>query len=135
MKGRRDFLKGSVIFAGAAIIGNAGRLHAAMEFSAGLIYTQQAQQRWTGKEGARVPKVTLEGKVIKVVTPHPMNAEHYIVKHTLVTHEDKVLGDKTFANTDNAAESSHTLPEGFKGTLLVTSFCNIHDFWLVEFTV
>ena len=135
MKGRRDFLKSSVIFAGAVIVGSAGRLQAATEFPAGLIYTQRAPQRWAGKEGAHVPKVTVEGKTIKVVTPHPMNAEHYIVKHTLVTPEGKVLGDKTFANTDTAAESSYTLPEGFKGTLWVTSFCNIHDFWLAEFTV
>jgi superoxide reductase len=135
MKGRRDFLKDSLVFAGAAVVGSAGWLHAATEFPAGLIYTQETPQRWAGKEGAHVPKVTVEGRTVKVVTPHPMNAEHYIVKHTLVTPAGKVLGDKTFANTDGVAESSCTLPEGFKGTLWATSFCNIHDFWLGEFTV
>ena len=135
MKGRRDFLKNSMVIAGAVVLGSAGGLHAATEFPAGLIYTQQTPQRWAGKEGAHVPKVTVEGGIVKMVTPHPMNAEHYIVKHTIVTPEGKVLGDKTFANTDPVAESSYTLPEGFKGMLRATSFCNIHDLWLVEFTV
>ena len=44
-------------------------------------------------------------------------------------------GEKTFANTDPAAESPYELPEGFKGTLWATSFCSLHDLWLTEFTV
>ena len=86
-----------------------------------------------GKEGAHVPKVTVEGKNVKVVTPHPMTHKHFIVKHTLMTSEGKFIGEKTFENTDPAAESSYELPEGFKGTLWATSFCNMHDFWLTEF--
>ena len=64
-----------------------------------------------------------------------MTKEHFVVKHTLVTPEGKFLGEKTFANTDSAAESSYQLAEGFKGTLWATSFCNLHDLWLTEFTV
>jgi superoxide reductase len=135
MKGRRDFLKVSLTVLGAAMVGGAVQAQAATKFPAGLIYTKDSLGRWVGKEGAHVPQVTVQGKNVKIVTPHPMTKEHYIVKHTLVTTAGKVLGDKTFAYTDPAAESSYQLPDGFKGTLWATSFCNIHDFWLTEFTV
>jgi len=82
-----------------------------------------------------VPKVTVEGRNVKVVTPHRMTEIHFIVKHTRVTPEGAFIGEKTFANTDPAAESSYELPEGFKGTLWATSFCSLHDLWLTEFTV
>jgi superoxide reductase len=77
----------------------------------------------------------VEGRNVKVVTPHPMTQKHFIVKHTLVTPEGKFIGEKTFENTDPAAESAYEVPEGFKGTLWATSFCNLHDLWLTEFTV
>jgi superoxide reductase len=70
-----------------------------------------------------------------VLTPHGMGEKHYIVKHTVLTTDGKLIGEKTFAPTDTAAESSFPIPDGFKGTLWVTSFCNIHDLWLTEFTV
>jgi superoxide reductase len=136
VKGRREFLKGSLVLAGAAAVaGGALRVQAASTFPAGLIYTREAPGRWTGKEGAHAPKVTVEERKIKVVTPHPMTEKHFIVKHTLITPDGKVIGEKTFANTEPAAESSYELPAGFKGTLWATSFCNLHDLWLTEFTV
>jgi superoxide reductase len=137
VKGRREFLKGSLVLAGAAaaVAGGALRVQAASTFPVGLIYTKEAPGRWAGKEGAHAPKVTVEGRKIKVVTSHPMTEKHFIVKHTLVTLEGKVIGEKTFANTEPAAESSYELPEGFKGALRATSFCNLHDLWLTEFTV
>ena len=135
MEGRREFLKGSLVLAGAAIAGSAVPAQSASTFPAGLIYTKDATGRWAGKEGAHVPTVTVQGKNVKVVTPHPMTHKHFIVKHTLVTAEGKFIGEKTFENTDHAAESSYALPEGFKGTLWATSFCNLHDFWLTEFKI
>jgi superoxide reductase len=136
VKGRREFLKGSLVLAGAAAVaGGALRVQAASTFPAGLIYTREAPGRWTGKEGAHAPTVTVEERKIKVVTPHPMTEKHFIVKHTLITPDGKVIGEKTFANTEPAAESSYELPAGFKGTLWATSFCNLHDLWLTEFTV
>ena len=65
---------------------------------------------------------------------HPMTEKHFIVKHTLLTPEGKVLGEKTFVSTD-AAESTYTLPDGFKGALWAASFCNIHDLWVTEFKI
>jgi len=135
MKGRREFLKGSLVVAGAAMVGSPVQVRGASTFPAGLIYTKGAPGRWAGKEGAHVPRVTVEGRNVKVVTPHPMTEKHFIVKHTLLTPEGRLLGEKTYANTDSAAESSYALPEGFKGTLWATSFCNLHDLWLAEFAV
>ena len=135
MKERREFLKGILVFAGAAIVGSAMPVEAASTFPVALIYTKEAPGRWAGKEGSHAPKVTVEGKSVRVVTSHPMTQKHFIVKHTLVTAEGKFIGEKTFENTDPAAESSYEVPEGFRGTLLATSFCNLHDLWLTEFTI
>jgi superoxide reductase len=135
MKGRRDFLKGSLVLGGAAVIGSATRVQAATAFPVAVVYTNEAPGRWAGKEGSHAPKVMVEGRNVKVVTSHPMTEKHFIVKHTLLTPEGKVIGEKTFANTDAAAESSYELPAGFKGALWATSFCNLHDLWLTELSV
>ena len=135
MKGRREFLKGSLVVAGLAVTGGAVRVEAASTFPVGLIYTREAPGRWAGKEGAHAPKVTVEGRNVKVVTPHPMTQKHFIVKHTLITLEGKIIGEKTFANADPAAESSYELPEGFRGALRAASFCNLHDLWVTELVI
>ena len=135
MKGRRDFLKSTLILAGAIAMGSAGRVEAASTYPVGLVYTQEAPGRWAGKEGTHAPKVTTEARTVTIVTPHPMTEKHFIVKHMLLTPAGQIMGEKTFTYTDPAAESSYTLPEGFKGSLLATSFCNIHDLWLTEFQV
>jgi superoxide reductase len=135
MKVRREFLKGSLVLAGAAIVGSAVPVQAASTFPVALIYTKEATGRWAGKEGAHAPKVTVEGRNVGVVTPHPMTQKHFIVKHTLVTAKGLFIGEKTFENTDPVAESSYKLPEGFRGTLWVTSFCNLHDLCLTEFKI
>ena len=79
--------------------------------------------------------LTVEGGKVTIVTPHPMTAQHFIVKHTLITPEGKLVGEKTFASTGAKAESAYDLPAGFTGTLWATSFCNLHDLWLTEVTV
>jgi superoxide reductase len=135
MNGRRDFLKGALVVSGATLMGAAVPVQAAGTFPVGLIYTKEAPGRWAGKEGAHAPKVTVQGRNVKVVTPHPMPQKHFIVKHTLWTTAGKFIGEKTFENTDPAAESSYEVPEGFRGTLWATSFCNLHDLWLTEFTI
>ena len=135
MKERRTFLKGSLAVAGAAMVGAAGKVHAAGTFPAGLIYTKDAPGRWAGKEGLHAPMAMVEGKNVKIMTHHPMTEKHFIVKHTLMTAKGKFIGEKVFSNTDPSAESSYELPEGVKGTLWATSFCNLHDFWVTEFKV
>jgi superoxide reductase len=135
MNERREFLKGILVVAGAAAVGSAMQVQAASTLPIGFIYTKESPGRWAGREGSHAPKVTVEGRNVKVVTPHRMTEIHFIVKHTLVTPEGKFIGEKSFANTDPAAESSYELPDGFKGTLWATSFCTLHDLWLTELTV
>jgi superoxide reductase len=130
---RRDFIKGSLALAGAAVVGSSVRAQAAT-FPAGLIYTKDVPGRWAGKEGAHAPVVTVDGGKLKIVTPHPMSPEHFIVKHTLLTPDGKFLGEKTFTAADKP-ESTYDLPAGFTGAVWATSFCNLHDLWLTEFTV
>jgi superoxide reductase len=93
------------------------------------------QRTFTVKEGAHVPKVTVAGGKVTILTPHPMTPPHFIVKHTLLTPEGKIIGEKTFTAADPKAESAYDLPAGFKGALWATSFCNLHDLWLTELTV
>jgi superoxide reductase len=135
MSRRRDFLKGSVVLTGAAVLGGAVFAQGASKFPAGLVYTKDAPGRWAGKEGSHAPKVIMQGGSVKITTAHPMSEKHYIVKHTLLTPDGKVLGEKTFAPTDKTAESAYALPDGFKGAVWAASFCNIHDLWVTEFTV
>ena len=66
MEGRREFLKGTLMVAGATLMGTGVPVQAAGTFPAGLIYTKEAPGRWAGKEGAHVPKVTVEGRSIAI---------------------------------------------------------------------
>lgn len=50
----------------------------AAAFPAGLVYTNDTPGRWAGKEGSHAPKVTLEGGKVRIETPHPMSAPHFI---------------------------------------------------------
>jgi superoxide reductase len=133
---RREFLQTSLLAAGAAVLARPTRLPAAAAlFPAGVIYTSDNPGKWAGKEGGHAPKVTVEGNKVAIVTPHPMTEKHFIVRHTLVTADGKVLGEKTFVPTDGKAASSFELPAGQSGKFYATSFCNLHDFWLTEFTI
>jgi superoxide reductase len=132
METRRKFFKKSA-FAAAAIIGMNAKLFAGEKkgWPAGIVYTADSPGRWEKKAGSHAPKVKTENGKIKVDTPHPMTKEHYIVKHTLLTADGKVLGEKTFYPDDPRASSEFDLPKGEK-LLYVTSFCNKHDLWLTE---
>lgn len=135
MTGRRELLQGVLVVASAAIVGSAARVQAAGACPVALFYTKDAPGRWAGKEISHTPTATAIGKTLKVVTPHPMTAPHFIVKHTVVTPDGILIGEKTFTPTDPTAESSYALPDGFQGPLLVASFCNLHDLWVTELTV
>ena len=134
MGSRRDFIKGTLVLAGVAAVASA-RAARADTCPAGLIYTQTAPGRWSGKETLHSPQVTVDGSKVTVVTPHPMSPSHYIVKHTLLDATGKVLGERTFANTETEAKSVYQLPDGFHGDLCAASFCNLHDLWIAQFTV
>ena len=135
MIGRRDFLKGAVVTVSVLGLGSATQ---SLASSAGpytnIIYTSDNPGKWGAKVKTHAPEVTVaEGKVA-VKTVHPMSAEHFIVRHTLVLADGTVVGAATFKHTDKP-ESAYELPTGYKGKVFATSFCNLHDFWLTEFTV
>lgn len=140
MKDRREFLKRSILLAGGAVLYNSGKAFAsgtkaAWKFPAGIVYTRQNPGKWAAKKGSHAPEVSVKGKKVTITTVHPMMEKHYIVRHTLVSADGKVLGEKTFYPFDPKAESTYELPERYTSTLYATSFCNLHDFWVTEFKV
>jgi superoxide reductase len=136
VKDRREFLKTSLLAAGAVVIVRPAWARAATGgFPPGVIYTSENQGKWEGKAGSHAPKVEVKGGNASITTAHPMSAAHFIVRHTLVAPDGTVIGAKTFSPTDAKAVSSYELPAGSAGTFIATSFCNLHDFWLTEFKV
>jgi superoxide reductase len=134
MQDRRDFLKTTAAAASLIAISSFPQPAAAadMKFK-NIIYTQEDPGRWEGKQGGHVPQVKVTGSKVAVVTKHPMSNEHFIVRHTLVLANGAYVGSKAFTPADKP-ESEYSLPAGYKGKFYVTSFCNLHDFWLAEAT-
>jgi superoxide reductase len=140
MKNRREFLKRGAVLASAIAVSAPLMAKPKSEKSKkisfpGVIYTEEEQGKWDGKAGSHLPKVTVDGNKVTLFTKHGMSESHYIVRHTLVNEAGKMIGSKTFAGTDEKAESTFELPAGYKGKLYATSFCNKHDFWVKEFSV
>jgi superoxide reductase len=136
MNHRREFLRTSLLAAGAVVVSRpAAALASTAAFPPGVVYTAAAPGKWAGKEGSHAPKVAVEGTKVTITTAHPMSEKHFIVRHTLVAADGTTVGAKTFLPTDTEAVSSFDLPVGSSGTFRATSFCNLHDFWLTEFTV
>ncbi len=136
MKNRRTFLKtGLAATIGVAV---AAPLMAQKSLKTnelnmpGLIYTRKSQGMWKNKAESHVPQIKIDGSKITLTTDHGMSETHYIVRHTLVDGKGNVIGSKTFYPSDEPV-SIHTLPDGYKGKLFATSFCNKHDFWVNEF--
>lgn len=136
---RRDLLKTAAAAVAAAAAGSVVSVFAADEAAApaapslagAVYYTKEQPGHWKGKEGIHVPEVKVEGGKVSVVTQHPMTAEHFIVRHTVILADGTVLGAKNFASTDKP-ESSYDLPKDYKGKICATSFCNLHDLWVSE---
>lgn len=135
---RRDLLKTAAAAAAVAAAGSAVSVFAADEAAApapsaagSVYYTKEQPGHWKGKEGTHAPEVKVEGGKVSVVTPHPMTAEHFIVRHTVMLADGTALGAKNFAPTDKP-ESSYDLPKDYKGKICATSFCNLHDLWVSE---
>ncbi|WP_417912298.1 desulfoferrodoxin family protein [Candidatus Electronema sp. TJ] len=133
---RRDLLKTAAAVAAAATAGSAVSAFAADKAAApsaagSIYYSKEQPGQWKGKEGTHAPEVKVEGGKVSVVTPHPMSAEHFIVRHTVILADGTVLGAKNFAPADKP-ESSYDLPKDYKGKICATSFCNLHDLWVSE---
>ncbi len=135
MNGRRNFLKFS---AATAIVSTltSGIQALANEKNCypGVVYSKQSPGKWAKKTGSHAPVVHIESGKVRMVTNHGMSSKHYIVRHTLVLGDGRVIGGKTFLPTDKPA-SSYTLPAGYKGPVYATSFCNQHDLWVTKVIV
>ncbi len=125
----------AVLTGGAALTGRSVMADESCSTMAGIVYSKSMQGKWKGKDGSHAPKVTLNGNQITVETQHGMSSSHYIVRHTLVTADGTVVGEKNFSGTDKKAYSVFTLPAGTKGKVTATSFCNLHDLWITELIV
>ncbi len=132
MNDRRDFLKTAATAVSVMAFTGISQTFAAdsTEYD-NIIHTKDNPGHWAGKQGIHVPQVTVIGDKVSVVTNHPMSESHFIVRHTLVLGDGTFIGGTTFTPTDKP-ESSYKLPAGYKGKIQVTSFCNLHDFWLNE---
>ncbi len=135
MKNRRAFLKGSLLAAAGLAASRVGRAAASVAgLPSGIVYTAKDPGKWSAKVGSHAPVVTVDGKKVTIETKHGMSEKHYIVRHTLVSADGRVLGAKTFYPTDKPV-STFELPADAGKKLYATSFCNLHDFWLTGFSV
>lgn len=134
MQKRRDFLKATTAAVSFLAVNSIPQAAAATDMNLkNIIYSKDDTGRWEGKQRSHVPEVTLTGSKVAVVTHHPMSDAHFIVRHTVVLADGTYVGSKTFTPADKP-ESEYELPAGYKGKFYVTSFCNLHDFWLAEAT-
>jgi len=135
MTDRRTFLKTSAVTVSALALSVAGSALASGGAKyIGVVYTKDNPGKWAKKVGSHAPVVTVNGSDVTLETKHGMSEAHFIVRHTLVLADGTVVGAKTFTAKDKPV-SAYTLPQGYKGTLYATSFCNLHDFWLTEVTI
>ena len=135
MHNRREFLKATATVTSILAISSVSNVLATdtAPFT-NIVYTAETPGKWAGKQKSHAPKVTVTGNEVAVVTMHPMSKGHYIVRQTLVLEDGTYVGGTTFKPTDKP-ESTYELPAGYKGKIYVTSFCNLHDFWLTEVQV
>jgi len=141
MSNRRTFLKSSLAVAAGFAVGHISPVSAgpACSYPKGIVYTKQNPGKWSQKVAGHMPNVKVEGKKVTVTTTHGMSNEHYIVRHTVVSGNGEVLGEKTFYPSDMQAKSVFELPDTSSKyawdttTLYATSFCNKHDLWVAEF--
>jgi len=132
MSTRRQFLAGAAVLAGASVVRAVPAYAWDWSMDKGIIYTEKQLGMWKGKEILHVPIIDVKGKDVVVTTPHPMSEQHYIVRHTIVSESGEVVHAKTFNWTDDPI-SKAVLDK--KGKYVATSFCNLHDMWVKEFTL
>jgi len=131
---RRHAATSALTAAAASLILPAAARAQSMHHEKNVVFTADDPGHWAGVEALHIPVTTVADGVLTVKTPHPMTAPHFIVSHTVVLAGGKFLDRKTFTYTDQPI-STHTLPAGYTGKVIVTSTCNLHDFWVKTITV
>ena len=140
---RRNFMKTSIFIGVAGVVGTSLTACTSDDevgseknnlSKNGILYSSQNQGRWQGKDGSHSPIISVNGKSVTVVTNHGMSESHYIVKHTLLSDGGEIIGETVFSPKDKKASSTFELNEVPK-KLIATSFCNLHDMWISEYTI
>lgn len=129
MPDRRTFLAALAALGAATAASPALAVRAPQSPLPGVVYSHFYPGRWAGMEAIHVPLVRLDGLTLTVETDHPMDADHYIVRHTVVALDGTVVAARTLAPGD-APMTTCELPA--RGRYRVTSFCNLHDLWITE---
>lgn len=132
MSSRRNFLKSAFIVTAGLSLGVNEVSAGTGPFPSGIVYTKDDPGMWSKKVGSHAPLTSVNGMDVTVTTEHPMSADHYIVRHTLVSADGTVVGSQTFSPNSNPV-SHYVVPR--RGVYYATSFCNLHDFWVTKFTV
>lgn len=131
---RRDFVNTALTGTAAIVtlprVGQAKMAHTWTN----VLFHEDNAGHWKGKEKLHVPVVEMKGDKITVRTPHPMSEQHYIVSHTVVLADGRFIGRKTF-NWKDDPFSEHSLPARYRGSVTVTSTCNLHDLWIKKMKV
>ena len=130
---RRHFISTATLGTAALALGSQAA-QAGEENYQNVVFDAQNPGHWKAVESLHVPDTEVKDGKLHIHTPHPMSEAHYIVSHTVVLKDGKFLDRKTFNWKDRPA-SVHTLPEGYKELVKVTSTCNLHDFWVKEINV
>ena len=134
MNDRRDFLKKSIFLAAGMVVAKSATAFASSgDFPSGVVYTKDNPGKWAKKVGSHAPEIRVDGNKVMLTTKHPMSEKHYIVRHTLVSADGKVIGSKTFYPSDKEAVSIYELSPDHGNRFYATSFCNRHDFWVTKF--
>lgn len=127
---RRDLLKSMAMATAGVAVTSIPVQAETGPFPSGVVYTEADPGMWAGKVATHAPKVTLKGGRLTIETQeHPMVEEHFIVRHTLVDADGKVLGYQTFFPGD---KSKSVYADPGKGTFYATSYCNQHDYWVTK---
>jgi superoxide reductase len=135
MNSRRNFLKTTIATSAGFAVATVASVQAASgSYPEGIIYSADNPGKWDKKIDSHAPNVEVNGNKVTIITDHGMTDKHYIVRHTLVTPEGDILGEKTFSPNDEEAVSHFELTSGHK-KLIATSFCNKHDLWITEVSV
>ena len=133
MNDRRTFLKSTLAVAAGLSLGVVGNVSAETgPFPSGVVYTESDPGMWSEKVAIHVPQVSVDGGKVTIETKHSMSEDHYIVRHTLVSGDGRVVGYQVFTPRDTP-KSTYAIPG--KGEYYATSFCNLHDFWVTKFTI
>ncbi|EGB13643.1 hypothetical protein DND132_0426 [Pseudodesulfovibrio mercurii] len=132
MSNRRVFLKSALALAAGLSLGVRRASADTGPFPSNIVYTADDPGQWAKKAPIHLPQVSMADGKLTVQTKHPMSAAHYIVRHTVVGADGKVIGAQVFTPEDKPV-STYDLPP--KGEYYATSFCNLHDFWVTKFTV